>query len=190
MPCRAERFWGQLPRSTSPRLVPHGSSSLRSSSNLSIPTIFLFLLCVSASAAPCSSLTRSCTSVHSLVLFPRKTRHTSKTLRKKEMKRGRKSVCRRLARRFALHPHGFAKRVVLAPCSVVRSVEYDSTLLRSLPSQNATSAQTAPQKAYVVSNVTLIRGNRNNRRHPPPAHGCCCIICRNPIYYNVRILLI
>jgi len=58
---------------------------------------------------------------------------------------------RRLARRFALHPHGFAKRVVLAPCSVVRSVEYDSTLLRSLPSQNATSAQTASQKAYVVS---------------------------------------
>ena len=34
----------------------------------------------------------------------------------------------------------------LAPCSVVRSVEYAGTLLRSLPSQNATCAQTASQK--------------------------------------------
>ena len=54
----------------------------------------------------------------------------------------------------------------------------ESTLLRSLPSQNATSAQTASQKAYVVPNVTLIRGNRNNRRHPPPAHGCCERVAR------------
>lgn len=82
---------------------------------------------------------------------------------------------------------------------------YFSTLPRSLPSQNtpyiqnasqkgdekggenrsaaalpapASRTYMASQKAYVVPNVTLIRGNRNNRRHPPPAHGCCERVAR------------
>ena len=55
----------------------------------------------------------------------------------------------------------------LAPCSVVRSVEYAGTLLRSLPSQNATFAQTASQKGGRFEPGAFICGNLNNHRHPP-----------------------
>ena len=55
---------------------------------------------------------------------------------------------RRLARRGVPHPNGFAKGACMLCRALLdaHSVEHVSALPRSLPSQNATSAQTASQK--------------------------------------------
>ena len=75
------------------------------------------------------SFAQSSTDVHSLALSRRKTRPLLELLAKKDGN----TVLRRIS-------------ADLAPCSVVRSVEYGCRLPRSLPSQNATSARTARKK--------------------------------------------
>ena len=79
---------------------------------------------------------------HCLCLVPR-LRHGSSSLR---------GLHRFAPRRISLSRPFFLLGTLahLAPCSIGRSVEYAGTLLRSLPSQNATFAQTASQKWRVI----------------------------------------
>ena len=86
IPCRAERFWGQLPRYTS----PGGSfrTALRRSAprRISLSRPF-FCFCFAFRRLPrlARLFAQSSTIVHSFALFRRKTRPPLKLLRKKRM---------------------------------------------------------------------------------------------------------